>query len=404
MKEILFFVVFSISLFILLSSLLDAQNQKENFKQIVEGLTNNSDVTFGGNMTVNSYIQANGNVDNGPLGPGKIQIGKWADRPAVWANDTANNLILHNDGNKTVQIGASTNYPGNLVVTGNLKIGNKAIIYGGADPFTNDGWVRLMAGDGAARWGGYNAPAANGTPAGAAGFGANSFFANMNYYFNNQQPIGSSIPDNMFIMYGSANQIRFGWSGVDAVTIDAAKNLFVGGNVTVNSGLRINNTNGNGLPAAAKNCFDLYGWGDSLNFGWSGYNAMTLDKAAKLTVNGNVSAFTFIQTSDLRLKTNIEPLTNVISSIKQLNGVKFNFKTKSSDKKSIGLIAQDVEKVFPELVMTDDTDDKIKSVSYTNMVGVLVEAVKEQQKMIEDQQKMINDLQETVKMLVSRLR
>jgi hypothetical protein len=114
-----------------------------------------------------------------------------------------------------------------------------------------------------------------------------------------------------------------------------------------------------------------------------------------LNIPGNINANAFNARSDQRLKTNIEPLKNVISSIKQINGVKFNYKT-SPNKKSIGLIAQEVEKVFPELVSTDDTADKIKSVSYSNMVGVLVEAVKEQQKMIEE-------LQATVKILMSKL-
>ena len=349
MKELLFYVIFAISLFILLSSLLDAQNQRENFKQVLEGLTNNNDVTFGGNMSITGVTNINGYAI--------LKSGtKWGNTMALLAGSDEPPYINFMDSNNSKRYGyimgrpdgylfsASTNSEFNhkLTLNGGLQIGTKAIIYSGADPFTNDGWVRLMAGDGTARWGGYNSPEANGVPAGAAGFGANSFFANMNYYFNNQQPIGSAIPSNIFTMYGSANQIRFGWSGVDAVTINASRNLLVGGSVQ--------------------------------------------------------------QNSDIRLKTNIEPLTNVISSIKKLNGVKFNFKTYPSNKKLIGLIAQDVEKVFPELVTTEESGDQIKSVSYSNMVGVLVEAVKEQQKMIEDQQKMINDLQASVKMLMSRLR
>ena len=85
-------------------------------------------------VSINGNIQANGQVNSVTLGAGNIQIGNWAGRPAIWANDTANSLTIHNDGNKTVQIGASGTYPGNLVVTGNTTI-NAGISATGGDPF-----------------------------------------------------------------------------------------------------------------------------------------------------------------------------------------------------------------------------------------------------------------------------
>jgi hypothetical protein len=101
---------------------------------------------------------------------------------------------------------------------------------------------------------------------------------------------------------------------------------------------------------------------------------------------GIINASRYNTTSDVRLKTNFEPLTNVIDSIKQIHGLKYNFKDSLSDKKSIGLIAQDVEKVFPEVVTTKEDGEKLKSIEYSNMVPILVEAIKEQQKMIEELQ------------------
>jgi hypothetical protein len=53
------------------------------------------------------------------------------------------------------------------------------------------------------------------------------------------------------------------------------------------------------------------------------------------------------------------------------------------NKKSIGVIAQEVEKVLPEIVITGKTEDKFKSVDYGRLTAVLIEAVKEQQKQIE---------------------
>jgi hypothetical protein len=93
-----------------------------------------------------------------------------------------------------------------------------------------------------------------------------------------------------------------------------------------------------------------------------------------------VSAAAFVYSSDKSLKTNIKPLQNSLEKIKQLQGVSFNWK--ESGRADIGLVAQDVEKVFPELVSTNENN--LKSVEYGNLVGVLIEAVKEQQKQIDE--------------------
>ena len=98
--------------------------------------------------------------------------------------------------------------------------------------------------------------------------------------------------------------------------------------------------------------------------------------------------------SDRQLKTNILPLENSLDKIKNLKGVTFNWKDDPAEKTNIGFIAQEVEEVIPELVSTNN--DGIKSVSYTQMVSVLTEAMKTQQTMIENQQKMIESLQKDI--------
>ncbi|MBW1898139.1 MAG: tail fiber domain-containing protein [Deltaproteobacteria bacterium] len=106
-------------------------------------------------------------------------------------------------------------------------------------------------------------------------------------------------------------------------------------------------------------------------------------------VNGSGTySGTWTQSSDERFKKNIEPLRNSIDKIEQLNGVSYELRKEEfpeknfSNRKQIGLIAQDVEKVLPELVRTDS--EGYKSVAYQNMVPVLIEAIKEQQDEIED--------------------
>jgi hypothetical protein len=90
------------------------------------------------------------------------------------------------------------------------------------------------------------------------------------------------------------------------------------------------------------------------------------------TATGDVTAY-----SDERLKRNIETINKPIDIVNALRGVKFE----KDGRHSTGVIAQEVEKVLPEVVHTDA--DGMKSVAYGNVVGVLIEAIKEQQKQID---------------------
>ncbi|WP_408098956.1 tail fiber domain-containing protein [Peredibacter sp. HCB2-198] len=94
----------------------------------------------------------------------------------------------------------------------------------------------------------------------------------------------------------------------------------------------------------------------------------------KLEVTGNVKGWAFLNTSDRRLKRDIASIKDPIEKIKQLHGV--TYKWKESGEKSVGFIAQEVEKVYPELVRTDSKTG-MKSVQYSNLVAVLVEGFKQ---------------------------
>ncbi|MDE1463712.1 tail fiber domain-containing protein [Spartinivicinus poritis] len=89
----------------------------------------------------------------------------------------------------------------------------------------------------------------------------------------------------------------------------------------------------------------------------------------------------FIRLSDQNLKKNTAQLEKALENISKLNGVSYEWKKNS--KKDIGVIAQDVETVFPELVQNikitneDGTEKTLKQVNYAGLVGVLIEAVKE---------------------------
>jgi hypothetical protein len=88
--------------------------------------------------------------------------------------------------------------------------------------------------------------------------------------------------------------------------------------------------------------------------------------------------------SDSRIKENITDATPKLDGIKQLRVVNFNLKTDPKKLKQIGLIAQEVEQVFPAMVESDlDAPDNMKSVKYSVLVPILVKAMQEQQAIIE---------------------
>jgi hypothetical protein len=109
-------------------------------------------------------------------------------------------------------------------------------------------------------------------------------------------------------------------------------------------------------------------------------NIGTISSGA-ITSSGDVTAF-----SDERLKSNIQTLDG--KKALQMRGVSFE----KDGIQNSGVIAQEIEKIAPELVHTSDDEIKTKSVAYGNLVGYLIEAVKEQQEQINKLTDRINDL------------
>jgi hypothetical protein len=110
----------------------------------------------------------------------------------------------------------------------------------------------------------------------------------------------------------------------------------------------------------------------------------------KLDVKGQMRADNVTVKSDQRHKQNIHSLKNALTKLQGLRGVSFKWKdnTQNADTQ-IGLIAQEVEKVLPELVSTDS--DGYKSIAYGKLTAVLVEALKEQQLQIERLENLIQN-------------
>lgn len=116
----------------------------------------------------------------------------------------------------------------------------------------------------------------------------------------------------------------------------------------------------------------------------------------KLKSNGDVEVplGTVVHSSDRRLKKNIEPIADALSTVRSLQGVRFQWKDENRDDRvQIGLIAQDVEKWLPEVVAMSDDDMGTKMVAYSNMVALLIEAIKEQQTIIETQNQALSAME-----------
>jgi hypothetical protein len=160
--------------------------------------------------------------------------------------------------------------------------------------------------------------------------------------------------------------------------------------------------------------YGVYGnaTGGSTNYGVFGTAAGGVSYAGFFAGNVYVTG-TVTQSSDITLKKNIIPLSGSLGKVIKLQGVTFDWKSqeelanlnlsKSSQRRpddprtynfpaglQIGVIAQDVEKVFPELVNTDS--DGLKSVDYVKIIPVLIEAIKEQQAQIEELKALVENL------------
>ena len=111
----------------------------------------------------------------------------------------------------------------------------------------------------------------------------------------------------------------------------------------------------------------------SVGIGRTPSNSCSLDVGGVICVNGVTVA------SDARWKKNIQPVKNALDKVTKLRGVTFEWREDEnqnfSNEAQIGFIAQEVENVLPEIVMT--RDDSYKSVAYANLTAVLVEAIKE---------------------------
>ncbi len=105
--------------------------------------------------------------------------------------------------------------------------------------------------------------------------------------------------------------------------------------------------------------------------------------------------------SDARLKANIISLGSTLAKLLQIDGKSYTMKKDENKKQKIGLLAQDIEKVFPELV---SESHGVKSVNYQGLVPVLINALKEQDAMMKEQDNRLSKQQSEIDELKTMLK
>ncbi len=164
---------------------------------------------------------------------------------------------------------------------------------------------------------------------------------------------------------------------IGATSVPSGATEFVTGSLFVNSNLYIGNSSG-----TSGQTFRFDGFQNALYGLWS--NASGVDQTGVVL---NYGAGSWTSTSDEKLKDINSNIENAVDKLMTLRAINFSWKIDETKKENLGLIAQDVEKVFPQVV--DVIKDGNLGVRYTDLIPVLVKAIQEQQKQIEELKQLV---------------
>ena len=184
-------------------------------------------------------------------------------------------------------------------------------------------------------------------------------------YYDNSRKLrtlsnGVELDDNLYLLdskeirLGSGEDFRFYHDGSDSYIDEAGSGDL---KIRSTSGIQLQNGSENYLACHPDGAVKLY----------HDNSQKVVTTSSGCTVYGTVN-----ETSDIALKKDITPLSNSLAKVKQLNG--YSYKFKDTDIASIGFTAQDVEKVYPDLVEGEEGE---KGLNYSGLIAPLVEAIKE---------------------------
>tara|TARA_R100000008_G_scaffold60133_1_gene37731 strand:+ start:2174 stop:3487 length:1314 start_codon:yes stop_codon:yes gene_type:complete len=199
------------------------------------------------------------------------------------------------------------------------------------------------------------------------------------------------IGDDIQLQFGAAADasIEYDENGTDALIISGSNNVgtyIIGGNVLF-SGSAGNekllwSANDNTLSIVASDAKTI------VTLGGDAVGEYAIDVTEGTDARNKIRATAFVTYSDEDLKENVQQMSNALDTVKSLKGVDFTWKKNGSH--DIGFIAQEVEKLVPEVVH-DHGSTGVKGVDYSRLTPILVEAIKEQQKQIEELKERLDD-------------
>ncbi|MFA6278843.1 MAG: tail fiber domain-containing protein [Candidatus Paceibacterota bacterium] len=356
-------------------------------------------VSLGGELNVNGGVNAQsfnadgGNLVIGPMGDGTDRI--WTRNANVLTFFVNNGEVMRvADGKVGIGI-ASPAYKldvaGDVNVTGCFKVNGTCITSGGGTIGGSGtvGYVPRYTPNGTTL--GNSTITSDGSSSTANG----NFFVTGNSLLTGNVGIGTASPSESLDVYGNAkaikldhpttssyNQIIFAEGGASRGYVSYIGTAFAGGRQNT---LELSSVAGVDMTFSPNNT-------EVMRIASGGFVGIgTNNPAYKLQVNGDIQATSFLYPSDASLKTNIQTLPNALDNVLKLRGVEFNWLKDGTP--SVGVIAQEVEQVYPDLVSTNPSTG-LKSVQYGNLVGPLIEAVKAQQKEIEDLKARIKALEQ----------
>jgi trimeric autotransporter adhesin len=176
----------------------------------------------------------------------------------------------------------------------------------------------------------------------------------------------------------TAGRVGIGTAPVGSNTLTVQGDVNIGG--ITNTRLRVRHVDGKDTTTAGlDNLYLNYSSGTDVYVGNPGVSAANLRVATDVYAT-RMHASSYLYTSDRRLKENFESISSPLAKVLKLRGLQFDWK--KDGQREIGFIAQDVEKVVPELVETADND--LKSVKYGNITALLVEAFKDLKSLVDD--------------------
>ena len=209
-----------------------------------------------------------------------------------------------------------------------------------------------------------------------------NFYNQGTAYFNGNITVDAnlSLGDSDIIYLGAGNDLQIYHDGSNSYVLDNGT-----GELRVNSGnavrIRKHDNETMALFTANGACELYYDNSKKIETTSAGVTV-----TGAITATGDITAF-----SDERLKEDIKPLEGSLEKVQAIEGVSFVKKNDEDKKQNIGFIAQQLKEVLPEVV--HENEDGIHSVAYGNITALLVEAIKEQQEIIDQLEERIIDLE-----------